>query len=867
MLYKNKNFILLLFPTALSLSRAQNLNLNKLPPICSEKYDYFYTSPLVPSLSDLVKVNKINLSFRVGAGRSPSTSLSCLPKELTSAKQLTKDPRTQLLHPSKRHKWLSLVLFTLVFLTILAMNKHLLAGEALMETARKPLFFTLDILSRLAQSLTVFDKKTRNMLDAAFVGIGSFINNTKGMKLLETRKVSSLSTLADQGTSALVNTLQHSFTAGSTAAHGVETANNYQLFKHALNKGYEICNTVLPSGQGLAFTKPTVSSPPSIIPPVFRIPATLHASAAFLRCVSTPIVTAKKWTLGLKAGRATGFFLTIPSGLHRLPWLLTPFTLQQKRKKLRKIFSNSAHHVEKKRKALSDIPGLPHNKGHAAFLRLANAIPASIRKTCKGIDRFGLKETGDPAIQRLLELMMIASARVNHSVENSKQAVLRDHSTDPFSGSRASLMQESKKLIRDLGDFVYAITGKEAIDYSGPITPPGLSKQNTNNNKLPIHNLVLSPDNSGDTPSPGAPEGGPGQSRRGSNPSPGAPGGGPGQSGRGGSSGSGGRDDPSRSGGNNVNSGNSTNSSPNDQRKIIEAMLNNLLRILNGRPFLSFAVSNTRSDVINTWSHETLSAMDSLSLAINNFAEQNAPNTTSEYIAALIEQGRTVLQIMGIGDPNQAGTVTRMVNILTRYRQFISTLNGRRLISLGTVLSQFNPPTTMNPNDAGSDIADCDSDVADIDSINEDEEGDARHTIDYVLTPDGVVVHPAPSPASVSQETTSNSTIRTWIRSFLRLLAWCNEGAGSDEPEDTNEHIPSGSNESGASSIPRAQGASTILGGRPSSSTSGVRSIPNPTTPTSKASAKPKAKPKPKPKPKAGAMPTINENHEENPEE
>jgi hypothetical protein len=487
MLYKSKSFILF-SPLALSLLRAQSLNINKLYAIGFQDPTFFYTSPAKASLTCKGTINKLFSVSQVGGGSSGG-GRSYTPKEVISSQHIKKGTRSQLAQLVQRKKWLRVVFFTLMFLTMLLVGQQLPGGGIQLEAARKPLTYSLWSLSRLAHSCRALGGKTKSIYDAIVTVIRSSLR--VGVGLATKQDIAGVShklPITNYGHSMLMNTLNRAAQAGVTAAQGVEVSSQYDLFKNALGKGYEVFNNVLPSGpanvlpSGPALSYVEVKlkvHTPTTIPAALQAstPVSLktHASSAFLHTLSTPGAFPKAWTLGLGTGKATGFFGNLSGGFG-MPLCLflpkPPMPVRQKRKKLRNIFSGLAHELKGSGKELSKVSLLNEKKGHTILLRVTNTVSAAIRKAHKNMDSLTLKQTDDLVVQQLLELMRIACVRINPILESSRRLVLNYQPVDPALGQAyASLMQNSSKLVKELGVFVYAISGESILGY------PGLTNQ------------------------------------------------------------------------------------------------------------------------------------------------------------------------------------------------------------------------------------------------------------------------------------------------------------------------------------------------------------------------------------------------------
>jgi hypothetical protein len=303
----------------------------------------------------------------------------------------------------------------------------------------------------------------------------------------ETKKtitgVSKLGKLTSQKQPALINILHHAAQTGATSTNGADLGGNQtHCFKQAIAKGYKIDSKILLNYSGLALvaqskavTVPAaLTTPPSASSRFFT---GLPSAILFSHSLAIPAAFSKAWTLGLGSIKVNGFFTGRASGLCLPFWLVPPLTIKQKRGQLRNIFSHLARNVEKHRKALSAIPRLPEKEGYAVLQRLAEAMLASTRKARKDIARsvicFGPKNTDDLIVQQLLGLMSIASVRANSNLQRSLEFVQKYHATTsgsvPFSSSlRTDLIRESSRLLQALGDYVYALSGAQAVVYPGP---------------------------------------------------------------------------------------------------------------------------------------------------------------------------------------------------------------------------------------------------------------------------------------------------------------------------------------------------------------------------------------------------------------
>jgi hypothetical protein len=437
MLYKKKNFVLLFASTSLALISGENITSNKLHASGGHEPTSYYTGQYNSYLAVRGTVGKMSTNRLRSKISSPGMALYCLPREVTPAKKGTIDTQAKLMCFIKRKKFLALILFTLLCLTTLTLREQLLAREA---------------------------KK-------------------------HTTGVSNLNAYIDQEPPTPRNNLDQSSQFGLTAANSLEASRNQT---HLLKALY---NKRTPNTQRQSFITGTLQNAPkrfpiartcfaSIVqgyiarPSFIPVPAGILASAAFERAQSVQVTLFKMCTLSLGSVNTTGFlkssFFSLP--IHSL--LLAPFTKQLKHKKLRNIFSKLAHRIEKKRKVLSDIPRLPEKKGYSRLQKLADSISADIRKSYGDIDRsisrLGLKNTDDPVVQNLIKLMILASMRIQPSLQRSKLFVLQYKSTGSIYGQSPSnshdeLVQESKKLVEALGAFVYALSGQRAKAYPGPV--------------------------------------------------------------------------------------------------------------------------------------------------------------------------------------------------------------------------------------------------------------------------------------------------------------------------------------------------------------------------------------------------------------
>jgi len=396
---------------------------------------------------------------------------------------------------------------------MLEVGQQLLAGEAQLELASKPLAFLLKPLSRTARGLTVVGKKASDMFQASVTFSKKLLHSHQlGVTLTETERsitgVSNLRLVTNQGHPTLINKLYHAAQAGGTVAAGVELSNSSPFLQKAITQGYDFCSKLLPGGQSFALLELIAHKKPIVTVPagLHAVPAGLHASvASTVKTISMPESFFKPLDLGLGVTGVTSFMNKGLGGLCMPLWLFPYNTITQRRRELRTIFSKLARTIEKDRKTLASIPSLPEHEGYALFQRLVDTIPSAIRQSHKDIARFmvrfDLKHTDDLAIQQLLELISIASVRTQLSLGSSKQFVLSYQPTD-----YAGLIQESKKLLKALGGFVYNISGKRAVPYSGLVT-----QYPNSSNDIPDSDHFVAGDptgtNSGD-PTDSGPDGG-----------------------------------------------------------------------------------------------------------------------------------------------------------------------------------------------------------------------------------------------------------------------------------------------------------------------------------------------------------------------